>query len=577
MDLAGGRTSRRLTGLIAALATAVVGSVLAAPLATAGTDSGSTPQSRHDSADMVNVQFSVADTADTYIASAAPKRAHGDYHKLVATDDRNNTKVVFVKFRVHGVPSDGDIKTATVQFTRDYHHMPDSRLSLYRVNPYSWTQAGLDDRHAPRLGELVDTTHSSRPLRTVSFAVQDVVRHDGLYAFAVTSSNRNDVVRFQSQEAQDGPQLDVVAEHPVVPDPDPTPTPTATPTDTPTPSPTPTPTDTPTASPSASPSSSPTSSPSCTLSATLVPSCGVLFGGALTTWGGADIKSQYDDALAGTGTHVTLDHDYRRPGDVLSPYDIALMKTPGAILQLNWKPATRWSLADGSSSTVNAQIDAMANSIKALAPHKLFLTIYHEPENDVSGGATNCPGIHYKGSAGTPAEFRAMWANVEARFAALGVTNVVWDMNYMNYASWDCMVDDLWPGNDLVDWIFFESYSDDNSTFQGQTSHFYNLLTSHSDATHDYLSKPWGVGELGTDASTASARDSYFSGVKTAIDHSTFPNLKLYSVFDADTVGPDFRVNRTPNSQVDPLKLADFMKLATDPQVEAGESAAAGN
>ena len=31
-------------------------------------------------------------------------------------------------------------------------------------------------------------------------------------------------------------------------------------------------------------------------------------------------------------------------------------------------------------------------------------------------------------------------------------------MNYMSYAPYRCMDDDLWPGIDLVDWVAFDNY-----------------------------------------------------------------------------------------------------------------------
>jgi hypothetical protein len=307
----------------------------------------------------------------------------------------------------------------------------------------------------------------------------------------------------------------------------------------------------------------------------LVPSCGILFGGVLTSFGGSNIVSGLDNFQNATGLHFVLDHDYRRPGQVLSSNDIQVANTPGEILQLNWKPTYTWADANGSNATVNAQIDAMANSIKSLGSTKIFLTLYHEPENDVSGGASNCPGISYKGSAGTPADYRAMWANVEARFNALGVTNVVWDMNYMGYAGWDCMVNDLWPGNSLVDWVFFESYSGSNATYSSTTGHFYNLLTSLSDSTHNYLSKPWGIGEFGTFADTAAGQEQYYLGIKNALDTNEFPNIKLMSVFDSIGVNYDERVDIGPNGQTDPQELANFVTLAKDSNILAGNSAAA--
>ena len=49
-----------------------------------------------------------------------------------------------------------------------------------------------------------------------------------------------------------------------------------------------------------------------------------------------------------------------------------------------------------------------------------------------------------------------MWHNVRHRFDALGVTNVVWVMNYTGYVTGQCLTKDLWPGNDYVDWVMWD-------------------------------------------------------------------------------------------------------------------------
>jgi hypothetical protein len=218
----------------------------------------------------------------------------------------------------------------------------------------------------------------------------------------------------------------------------------------------------------------------------LVPSCGVMLGGWVTSWSGTTLLDKVNAFESATGTHLAVVHDYRTPGAVLSPYDVQVAQRANTYLQLNWKPAARWGDATGGNATVNGQIDAMAKSIKALGSKKIFLTIFHEPENDVTSGASGC--TTYKGSAGTPDQYRAMWRNVRNRFDAIGVTNVVWVMNYMGWQGWNCMVDDLWPGNDLVDWIIWDPYGDDKLNFQTSVAPFYNFLTANSDATHDYLS-----------------------------------------------------------------------------------------
>jgi hypothetical protein len=537
---------------------------------------------------MVHRDLIVGDSSDTYVSSNAPKHTHGDLTKLVASNDTGRHKVSYLKFNVTQLPAGATVTHATATFTRTAHHMPATTLRLRRVASTQWSQAGLSDLHAPTTGATVSSARVNGSLHSATFRLHRTINSNGTYAFALVSTSRDGVVRLQSREADSPPELtlsyefpqQIASKPPTSPTPTPTgsssPTPSPTPTDpsSPTPTPTPTsPTPTPT-SPTPTPTPTSPSSGPCTLSATLVPSCGTLFGGVTTSWGGSTLMSQYDDAVAGTGVHFALSHDYRRPGQVLSPYDIQVAKTPGALLQLNWKPASLWSQAGGGDATVNSQIDAMAQSIKSLGSTKIFLTIYHEPENDVTSDP-NCPNLKYKGSAGTPTDYRAMWANVESRFAALGVTNVVWDMNYMNYSAWDCLVNDLWPGNSLVDWVMFESYSDNNSTFSSTTSHFYNLLTAQSDASHNYLSKPWGIGEFGTWATTPSVRDTYYSGVKSALDSNEFPKLKLLSIFDSPGVGGDCRVAYSASGTPDAASLSNFMTLVKDPSIAEGDQAAA--
>jgi hypothetical protein len=256
----------------------------------------------------------------------------------------------------------------------------------------------------------------------------------------------------------------------------------------------------------------------------------------------------------------------------LSTADVAVARTPGQILLVNWKPANTWADATGSNASVNSQIDAMANSIKALGSTKVMLTVFHEPENDVSSGASSCPSTIYKGTAGTPADYRAMWANVEARFNALGVTNVVWVMNYMGFSGWNCMVDDLWPGNNLVDWVLWDPYMSDGHTFGSTMGSFYNTLTSMSDATHDFASKPWGLGEFGDRYTTDAGQESFWASVAQTLDAGTFPKLKLLTFFDAVGTSGDYRVAYNPEGAWDAGELSNLQVLSNDANVVAGRA-----
>ena len=87
----------------------------------------------------------------------------------------------------------------------------------------------------------------------------------------------------------------------------------------------------------------------------------------------------------------------------------------------------------------------------------MFLTIWHEPEDQVGGA----------GSA-RPADYAAMYRYVVTELRSLGVTNAVFVMNYMGFNGWSNMVDALYPGNDVVDWIAYDPYGFKMHTDFGQ-------------------------------------------------------------------------------------------------------------
>ena len=178
---------------------------------------------------------------------------------------------------------------------------------------------------------------------------------------------------------------------------------------------------------------------------------------------------------------------------------VTLAKRPATIALVNWKPSHRWAMADGADATVNAQIDAMANSIKALGTTKIMLTIYHEPESNICVRRLPELSDHVTQRApqGRPTDYVNMWHNVRDRFDALGVDNVVWVMNYMGYV--DVALPDQGPlaGQRLRRLGDVGPLPQERLAGPRPSNSFYNYLTANSDAEHDFLSKPWGLGEFG--------------------------------------------------------------------------------
>jgi hypothetical protein len=317
---------------------------------------------------------------------------------------------------------------------------------------------------------------------------------------------------------------------------------------------------------------------SCVVSSIMVNSCHPLLGAAVRGYSQPPTNGVKDQALyheQRIGRELDVIHDYHPVGNnALSADEKYFATRAGSTIYANWKPVSKW--ADIAAN--NAGIDEMAGSIKSIAPHKIFLTLHHEPENDVTTDP-NCPSVTYKGTFGTPTDYRNMWSYVHQRFADDGVTNVVWVMNYMNYKPWQCLVPDMYPGSANVDWVTFEAYGG-SETFNQKVSDMYNLLTADTDATHDFTSKPWGLGEWGVCNNVPqSTVYKYYDDAKAALDNNTFPRLKLYMVYDdnGNNAGMGCLTGYDYAGTLDPTEQQHYNAFADDPALTNGSSTKAGD
>jgi hypothetical protein len=313
----------------------------------------------------------------------------------------------------------------------------------------------------------------------------------------------------------------------------------------------------------------PSSAASCTVSSTLVNSCRPWLGAYVNkypAYATGDIADNVAAQESRIGRQNDVLHMYDNPGSTLSGTALTFAKRSNTYLMLNWKPAYKWSDAAGGNSSVNSQIDAMADSIKAIAPKKIFLTVFHEPEDDMSpGGSPSCGSSFGKGTAGTTADYVDMWHNVRARFNARGVSNVVWVMNYMSYSGYACELNDLWPGNSYVDWVMWDNYAYKTRTFDAMTSYFTGWLTQNTDASHAYTSKPWGFNEYGTYNMTQPNVYKFWQDAKVAIDNNTYPNIKMYNVFDTIGTTGDHRLLYDDSGNIDQTEQNYYNAFADDP------------
>ena len=131
-----------------------------------------------------------------------------------------------------------------------------------------------------------------------------------------------------------------------------------------------------------------------------------------------------------------------------------------------------------------------------------------------------------------------MWNYVQDRFEALGVTNIVWVMNYLGYDGWDCLFPELWPGNDRVDWITWDPYVGPRERWNEEVGYFYRAMEEKSDAEHDFISKPWGLAEFGYWYGTNQAEAyRFYDDAKAFLNSGNYPRLKLYEPYDTISEG----------------------------------------
>jgi hypothetical protein len=285
--------------------------------------------------------------------------------------------------------------------------------------------------------------------------------------------------------------------------------------------------------PSAAPGKTATTT-SCVLTTKLVPTCGMLWGvapSALTDEPAGTALHQFEST---TGRPADILHAYHR-GDEVFPTADERAAVDGAqkrLLFVNWKVAWGSTWADVAAGAEDARIDRAAARLRSF-PGKLFLALHHEPENDVRAGG----GM-------TAADFRAMYRHTVLRLRAEGVTNVVFVMVYMAYEPW-CVqpwFSQLWPGDDVVDWVGFDpylfakpdtyghgdfSYLVDHTSDPGRWPGFYTWVTRNH-GNKPLMIAEWGVYEYSADPDQ---KAYIFSTVMSQIHE--YPAIRAMVYFDS--------------------------------------------
>lgn len=497
--------------------------------------------------------------ADTYVSAKDATVGYDTASSIWLSARESNQRTGYLQFVV---PAGKPVEHAELILTRDVHHFPATTVSVQQVTE-EWPSV-LSYRTRPSSGPAIAGKALDPGARSVSLDLSKAVTAPGVYTFSITTAVTGDAVRFLSRDSgsPELPRLRLTLgdSAPEVPVPVPTATATATPPATVPPTTTKPPTATPkptrsSPAPTTPPATTKPPSPGCTVSRILVPTCGVWFGAAASALTEVPRDQAFADFEQRLGGPVDVPHTYHVDGNLFPNAIEKKWATDPANprkLLINWKPTfgRSWAKVAAGDAYVDAQIDKQAEYINANFSQKFFLSIFHEPENDVDATA---------GSGYTAQDYKAMYRHVALRLRAKGVDNAVLVMNYMGAPKWGVApwFDELYPGDDVVDWVSYDPYATAYAGYKsgdfaemvnrGQTKNWpgmYNYLTKNHPGKPIMLSE-WGVAD---DSSSPQVKPGFFDEVSTQV--AKFPALKALIYFDSPrALAGDTRTNSTAASQ----------------------------
>jgi hypothetical protein len=281
----------------------------------------------------------------------------------------------------------------------------------------------------------------------------------------------------------------------------------------------------------------------------LVPTCGALWGVAPGAHTSTPRHLALRDFETKTGRPQAVYHSYHRGTELFpTPEEVAIARD--RVLFLNWKPrGASWARIAAGDPATERYLDRLAMHIRHTLTAPFFLTVHHEPENDVQPR---------EGSGYTAKDYAAMFRHVIGGLRERGVHNLVSVMVHMAYIKWTTQswFEDLYPGDDVVDWVGWDVYAySEPGHGHGDFAEMMNRRSSdkpswpgfYNWAAARHPDKPLMLGEWGVWHSPKNPGHQAYFFDTVAKQIALFPRVKALVYFDtpADQRGKDSRVDRT--------------------------------
>jgi hypothetical protein len=150
------------------------------------------------------------------------------------------------------------------------------------------------------------------------------------------------------------------------------------------------------------------------------------------------------------------------------------------------------------------------------------------------------------GPRGTAAEFIAAWRHIHEIYVQHGATNAVWVWVMTGAPENLDRAGQLWPGNDVVDWISWNVYNQSGcgsgsispslyASFADAAKPFYDWVHERGPALGIDPSKPMMISETGSVLYAGNPRRTadWYAGIPSAL--RAYPQIKAVSLWDSKT------------------------------------------